>query len=126
MAHVDTALTETSPMAPACTALADMLSVAPRGLRFALMLSCVLLSWAAGCKQGPESSPAPTKAERAPWFEDVAAAWGITSHHDSGHDGRYLFPESVAGRVCLLDYDDDGNMDIYFVQSVPFEKPGTK
>jgi len=49
--------------------------------------------------------------------------------HRSGQTGQYYLPEVVAGGVALLDADEDGRLDVYFVQSgslveAPESRPG--
>jgi enediyne biosynthesis protein E4 len=57
-------------------------------------------------------------AGAAPWFKEVSAESGLVFRHISGHrPGRYLFPEMSGGTVCLFDYDGDGKIDVYLVQS---------
>ncbi|MCH7704534.1 MAG: VCBS repeat-containing protein, partial [Planctomycetes bacterium] len=93
--------------------------------RIGVLLLCLLAPAAlVGCKRNSGPDEPGRQTPFLSWFEDVAEAWGVDFHHDSGHDGRYLFPESVAGGVCLLDYDNDGRLDIYFVQSGPFDTAG--
>ena len=52
-----------------------------------------------------------------PWFQEVGAASGIDFVHDPGASPEYLFPEIMGSGVCLIDYDRDGALDLYFVQS---------
>jgi hypothetical protein len=70
-----------------------------------------------------DTSPGPqpaTNAETA-WFEEVADRVGIRFQHESGHLGRHYFPEIMGGGVGLLDYDNDGDLDVYLVQSGSLE-----
>jgi hypothetical protein len=79
----------------------------PRGW----VLGAVLGACAPASREEPGSSS-------FPWFEEVALESGVGFVHGSGHvNGRYLLPEIVAGGVALLDADEDGRLDIYFVQS---------
>lgn len=62
----------------------------------------------------------PPKSERLPpgvWFQEVASTSGIDFHHESGAAEVMYMPESMAGGVCLLDYDRDGRLDVYYVQA---------
>ncbi len=56
-------------------------------------------------------------------FRDVTAETGITFTHTDGHSGRKYFIESMTGGVAVLDYDGDGDLDIYFLNGAPM--PGT-
>ncbi|MGD0366534.1 MAG: VCBS repeat-containing protein, partial [Acidobacteriaceae bacterium] len=49
-------------------------------------------------------------------FEDIAKAAGLTSwHHTSGTPDKPYIVEAKGPGVCLIDYDNDGWLDIYFV-----------
>jgi hypothetical protein len=48
-------------------------------------------------------------------FTDVAAAAGIHFVHQNGAYGEKLLPESMGGGVAFLDYDNDGDPDLLFV-----------
>lgn len=50
-------------------------------------------------------------------FADVTAQAGISFRHVSTPEKRYIV-ESMSGGVALLDYDNDGYLDIYFVNSL--------
>ncbi|HEV2664643.1 MAG TPA: VCBS repeat-containing protein, partial [Blastocatellia bacterium] len=52
-------------------------------------------------------------------FADVTKASGISWTHDNGHsDARHL-PETCGGGGLFFDYNNDGLMDIYLVNSGP-------
>ena len=61
-------------------------------------------------------APSP-KSGSPPLLVDVAAEAGIDFVHDPVRKGDYLFPEINGAGCGFLDYDNDGFLDIYLVQS---------
>jgi enediyne biosynthesis protein E4 len=61
--------------------------------------------------------PVPARAQAGPKFADVTAQSGITFKHISSPEKRYIV-ESMSGGVAMIDYDRDGLLDIYFVNSL--------
>jgi enediyne biosynthesis protein E4 len=59
-------------------------------------------------------------------FTDIRKQAGITFQQDSTQTEEKLYLETMGTGVAWLDYDQDGLMDLYFVQSGPTEiyKPG--
>ncbi len=53
-------------------------------------------------------------------FTDVTEHAGITFKHVSSPDKKYIV-ESMSGGVALFDYDNDGYLDIYFVNSLTMD-----
>jgi len=85
------------------------------------MLFLLLLAWLAGC-QADRAAQAPSRAAdtarngEPEWFVDRAHDAGIDFVHFNGMSGEFYFPESMAPGVGLLDYDNDGDLDVYLVQ----------
>ncbi len=48
-------------------------------------------------------------------FTDIAPASGISFRHSNGKSGRYYFLETVASGGGFIDYDGDGDLDIYLL-----------
>ena len=49
-------------------------------------------------------------------FKDVADNQLLNFVHDHGGTGEYYYIESMGSGVCLFDYDNDGDLDVYFLQ----------
>jgi len=79
-----------------------------------------------GISQPPatESSPIDVVEQAAPrpsgpiTFTDVTQQAGIHFKHNSGAFGAKLLPETMGSGVCVIDYDNDGWSDIFFVNSM--------
>lgn len=70
------------------------------------------------------SCPLACAAEPSVVFRDVTAESGIDFRHTDGSSGRRYVIESFTAGLALLDYDLDGDLDIYFVNGAPL--PGTE
>lgn len=70
---------------------------------------------------GSPSAPSPPGAIQ---LRDVTRETGITFVHTDGSSGRRYIVESVCCGLATFDYDNDGDVDIYFLNGAPL--PGTK
>src|SRR5215211_4083282 len=94
------------------------LSAALIAMRMFLVLSLLALSF----------SVAQKPARRTVTFEEVPPAQSkITWVHDNAHSPERQLPETVGAGCAFFDYDNDGWMDVYFVNSGPsdFFTPAT-
>ena len=81
-----------------------------------LCLTALLLS---ACSRTPES------ATTGPLFRDVAAASGLSFKHVTGATGQFYMPEIMGAGGALFDYDGDGDLDVFLVQSGSLESPAS-
>jgi hypothetical protein len=73
-----------------------------------------LLASAGGCS--PRARP-PAPPPPAVQFVDIAAPSGIHFRHTSGASGRLYLAETAGSGCAFLDYDGDGRLDAFFVNS---------
>ena len=52
-------------------------------------------------------------------FDDVAKQSGIDFWQYSGATGEYFLPEVMGSGAALIDYDNDGDLDVFLVQGYP-------
>src|SRR5688500_18803351 len=78
-------------------------------LAVASLVACPIISAA----QAPKSA--------AIQLVDVTAASKITFRHHDGGSGKGYIVEGMASPVATFDYDNDGLIDIYFVNGAPLK-----
>ncbi len=89
-----------------------------RAMGLVLAGTGLVLAVAAPFAGGPKAPEGPAAVPRVQYV-DVTAAAGIDVLHRHGGTGRKFYIETVPPGACWLDYDNDGWMDVYFVQSGP-------
>src|SRR5262249_53065247 len=80
-------------------------------------IACLaIVGLAAGCREASSREVLRSGAP-AELFRDIAKEVGVSFHYFNGATGQYLFPEITGGGAALIDYDNDGDLDLYVVQS---------
>src|SRR5689334_6819023 len=77
------------------------------------LLACVVAPLLFHARADAQTSPGPR-------FTAVTEQAGITFKHVSSPEKRYIV-ESMSGGVALFDYDNDGFLDIYFVNALTMD-----
>lgn len=99
---------------------------APRnglGIRVAFVLA---LASAIASAAGQKPGTAGITPEAAGKFVDVTAAAGIHFDYKSSHTSKKYLLETMGAGVATFDYDNDGRLDIFFVNGAPLADPTPK
>src|SRR2546426_353865 len=88
------------------------------------VLALTLQHFAEGQQSASGFSAPPSP--NAGMFVDVTAAKGVNFQYMSSHTSRKYLLETMAPGVALFDYDNDGRLDILFVNGAPLGDPTPK
>ncbi len=76
-------------------------------------LACLVGAWVIA---SPATHLHGRQAAPRPWFEDVTAKVALEFTHRNGARGEFRLEEIIGGGVGLIDYDNDGDLDLVVVQ----------
>jgi hypothetical protein len=87
----------------------------------AILLGC----WAAKAQNGSSTSVIAHRAatEQQGRFVDVTTASGVHFDGQAYHTSKKYLIETMGSGVALLDYDNDGRLDIFFANGAPLSDP---
>lgn len=83
---------------------------------------CLVLAWALPVAGQRQAGPARPR-EAPAWFVDVAASAGVTFHHVNGASPERHLHEIMSGGGLLLDFDNDGWLDVFLVDGGSLTDP---
>ncbi len=68
-----------------------------------------------GCGLSDKSKDKQSEPTTGTVFTDITVQSRLNFIHDPGVDGSYFMPESIGSGGAFLDYDNDGDLDIYLI-----------
>ncbi|MEM8963701.1 MAG: CRTAC1 family protein [Acidobacteriota bacterium] len=86
--------------------------------RFASLLIAL---WVLACAE--PSPPSLDDGRLEPLLVDRATEAGLTFRHDAGVRGQFFYIEVMSGGGALIDFDNDGDLDVYAIQGQVLEAP---
>jgi hypothetical protein len=86
---------------------------------------CALLAALSASAQPPQAAPAPSDIVPGN-FIDITAKAGIKFQGRASHTTKKYLIETMGSGVALFDYDNDGRLDIVFVNGAPLSDPTAK
>ena len=98
---------------------ASLVVVCSRAAAALLLAGTLAACNAAGGDPAPAADAAVPGADTVPesdWFVDRAAETGLDFFHVNGATGEFYSPEANGPGAALLDYDNDGDLDVFLAQ----------
>ena len=92
------------------------------GIHGPLAIGALAVCWLFAVPARHESA-AQVQAPPARLFRDMTRDSGVTFQHHADPEKKYIV-ESMSGGLALFDFDNDGLLDIYFVDSLTVETAG--
>src|SRR5580693_8211008 len=92
----------------------------------AMLLYCLLTALAETVTAQVRTSPASVAPNSGEVFVDATRRLGVNFQYRASHTSKKYLPETMAAGVALFDYDNDGRLDIYFVNRAPLSDPTPK
>lgn len=86
-------------------------------------LQCVLLALL-GCAGQPPRDDAAEPSGPGRLFREAARETGLDFRHDADAAGDFRLPEIMGSGAGLIDFDSDGDLDVYLLQTAPMGPDG--
>jgi hypothetical protein len=93
-----------------------------------MLASCTALGMVLALPADPQAvtTPKGSGAGPAEIYVDVTQHLGVNFIHRASHTSKKYLPETMGAGVALFDYDNDGRLDIFFVNGAALNDPTPK
>jgi len=88
------------------------------------MVRILLLAMALPLAAQKHATPAASGPPGA--FVDITARLGVNFQYRASHTSKKYLPETMGAGVAVFDYDNDGRLDLFFVNGAPLADPTPK
>src|SRR5262245_27469757 len=88
--------------------------------------SLLLLASCGGDRSAPAAYVRPVAEVASDWFVDRAESSGLTFTHFNGMEGKFYYAEIIAPGAAMVDFDNDGDLDVYLTQGGPLSGAGAR
>ncbi len=96
-------------------------------LGFAVLCAIVFVASVSSIGGADKSRATNTVDSAAPGrFVEISQRLGVNFQHQASHTSKKYLPETMGSGVALFDYDNDGRLDIFFVNGAPLSDPTPK
>src|SRR4051794_23039031 len=89
-----------------------------------LLFASLFASILGGCERAPAPGSV-ARADASAVFIDGTQASGVAFRHQNGRNGELHYPEIIGPGVALLDFDNDGRLDLLVLQGTPLGPEAT-
>jgi hypothetical protein len=93
---------------------------------FLAPLLCLVFSVAGPLAAAQKAPSAPTASSSGDAFVDATQRLGISFQYRASHTSKKYLLETMGPGAALLDYDNDGRLDIFLVNGAPIDDPTPK
>jgi len=97
-----------------------------RALATAIIPSLFFLPWSVSAQNPPGKQSVQQAAMPVPKFVDVTPSLGVPFRGLASHTSKKYLIETMGSGVALVDYDNDGRLDIFAVNGAPLSDPTPK
>ena len=97
-----------------------------RALATTIIPSLFFLPWSVSAQNPPGKQSVQQAAMPVPKFVDVTPSLGVHFRGLASHTSKKYLIETMGSGVALVDYDNDGRLDIFAVNGAPLSDPTPK